>query len=201
MNKYKYFLGVSMLGLFSETSAVSLGCPVDEHYTPGIHSPVGRHGIVNGGMTSRLPSSSSASNLTLSNVFPSAIIFNLLDQGRTTSEFAVTPTTRIAELISQLQDKYKVPAGIKFLIKGKETEEEVMKVNTKKDGSLLKVMDVFAGHTGIVEVRVVKDNTLSPIHSPSPEPAPVPMDGSALPLSANQSAMVTPEPTSTSEDE
>lgn len=178
MKKYKYLLGVGFVSLFSEisASAVELAevalveCTIAAKHVEA-PSPVGHHGTRHGGMMKGLPTSESAANLEVTRVYPSALQFLIHNDDGTDKEtacFSINSETTIYEIEQKVIDAYRLTGGIKFLLNG----QEVMKSDVQ-DGALVKVIDAFAGNSGILHIEVVKDNTRSPLHSAMATPEPV----------------------------
>lgn len=174
MKKYKYILGVSMLGLLSEVSvtatvlntpsvaATVLNTPADqEHY-----SQAGYHGTRHG-----RPSSYSAENLSRTITLPSALGFLIPgDNGEyfLTAIFPFPTTESVADLKARIIDGYRLSAGIRFMV----GSEEVMRDVVRRDGTLVTLAEAFQGKSGIVQIKVVLDNSRSPMHSAMPTPQP-----------------------------
>lgn len=168
MKNYKFILGVSMLGLFSQVpvAATVLGVPADQEP----YSPAGHHGTRNGGMAKGLPGSASATNLALMNVYPTAVQFFIPGYDGTYTPSALltfSSSETVNDLKSRIITSYRLSAAIKFMVDG----EEVMRHDVI-DGQLVQLKDAFSGKGGIVQIRVVKDNTRSPMHSAMPTPEP-----------------------------
>lgn len=170
MKKYKYILGVSMLGLLSEVSvtatvlntpsvaATVLNTPADqEHY-----SQAGYHGTRHG-----RPSSYSAENLSRTITLPSALGFLIPGDNGGYFLRAIFPfptTESVADLKAWIIDGYRLSAGIRFMV----GSEEVMRDVVRRDGTLVTLAEAFEGKGGIVQIKVVLDNSRSPMHSAMP---------------------------------
>ncbi len=161
----KCLLTVCLLASVANISASSATSPVISPSAYNLGSSNGHP--IRSGTEKEFPDAESARIL---NDFPAAL--HVTYDNRTfifsTNTFMIAPTMRVAELKDLLVQSLSISGGHSYNFKDKEIMELNVNTSTKK---LITLGEVFSGFPGIVNIKILKDQSRSPLSSETATPA------------------------------